>query len=332
MAAVLALHAAEQAFLDEDYEQVLLNARQLPDTSLLYLRALDLMGEAYLAEGRLKSAVLAWTAAIKNTPEGIDHGLFVMKIAEVYAGIEGFETAYNWFKQMPANSAYAAQAFAERTENAYWGAYIWKTLAWGSILEGPLADQWFLPGLDVYGANAYLYVCRYDQANIMFHHATDRLGSLQKTLEMALLEGDDELWARWQTDKWGDRHLSYYLHSDPNLTRLDTIISHSLPMFVDRYRAEALGWMRRRLQAAEKRRSLAAGSLPELQNYLTEMPLHQPMQSGVRVEFPYLRRRYLIFVKDTFQGTFNYSDAERYYYGGKDMCHSRKDRLQKGPT
>lgn len=35
VAAVLALHAAEQAFLDEDYEQVLLNARQLPDTSLL---------------------------------------------------------------------------------------------------------------------------------------------------------------------------------------------------------------------------------------------------------------------------------------------------------
>jgi len=321
-----ALVAATLALQAGDYDEALARAAEAPAEGRQAELAADLQARVMLAQGDLRGAYKAWSrAADLARAAGADPGPHLLRNVDLYRGLEGsLEFLEIELSKVGPGLASTPQAVAERAwlDVQMYDDYSFLPLA--LVLEGPLADRWYLPGLDVYRALSYLALCRYDDAAGALARGEASLETLRQLLATVRSEDDPTLWERWSRDDWVDPHLRAFLHGDPLLREASQRADAGAD---EDARAATLYWLRERLAQAEARRAEALSYASQAHRTLLTQPEEHPQKGGILISSYYEPPwRHPIWVGDTFKARYHDEDLRFYTYNGKNACYAPGER------
>jgi hypothetical protein len=336
--------AAESALVAGDLEGAIAAAQRIPAGDAAWPQGRRLLVEAYRAEGegRFKSAVRVAAARLQENPDADERAWLLVAIAGIYAEVDRPEVVEEYLVKVPVESRLYPQAaaiWAVADERYLDDPSV--SLAWTSMLQGPLGDRWFEPLIPLVAGESYANLCRYEQAAHALLHARSQAATLLPLLDATLEATDAALLQRWNAGDWGDAGLGSWMAQDPDLA-----LARARALGAGSDAAEtalALAWLRLRLAEARARVAEVEPRAQALADTLATAPAEYPTRTGLGKPdvYPY-RRQAIVWVEDPYEGSYNpwfrapfrlrhfwwprptvsaLSKARLYRYSGLDLCY-----------
>lgn len=320
-----ALVAATLALQAGDYDEALARAAEVPAEGRQAELAADLQARVTHAVAKERSALRSWRRAVDlASASGGDPGPYLLEIADLWRGVNFLQGVEDTLAKVGPGSELRPQAVAEQAWVHFQEGDTYSYLPLALVLEGPLADRWYLPGIDVYRASSYIDLCRYDDATRALARGEASLETLRQLLATIRSEDDPTLWERWSRDGWVDPHLRAFLHGDPLLRMASPRADAGADVDA---RAATLYWLRERLAQAEARRAEALAVASRAHEDLLTQPEKRPQKDGILTSSYYDPRwRHPIWVGDTFKARYHDEDLRFYTYNGKNACYAPGER------
>lgn len=317
---------AERAFLAGDFAMAVAHASGVPRASPEGLRATRLLVVAHLELDQLKSAVSAAREGVLSFKGVEEQASLLLSIARVYSRAGRYDEARQYLELVSRDSLFFPQASAELVVVADWRVY--PGLAWASILQGPLAGEYFEPRVPLVQAEAYVALCRYDDAEVALARAEAEFALLRADLETVPL--NEEVRIESGRLVWRPKHegLRAWLSSDPNLSYALRRVDEASGEQVEGAVSLARGWLRYHMDDAKQQLEAAEQFLLLVRQKVERKKAESPPKAGYPMDRGHgYKKRRVVRVDEPFRGRFR---PDRYWqlyrYAGQDQCFDRQSR------
>jgi TolA-binding protein len=229
---------------------------QVSEKSDLYTRAKYFTGVIYNKQGKLKSAVKAFTEVVKTEAsaatqqelEELDRlrDLSLLNIARIYYGIEQFEQADTYYDNVPRTSRYWPESLFERAWSNFMQSDLNLTLGLLLTLESPFykKDE-FIPEATILRALTFFNLCEFDDVDRLLLDFDERYRPMYTELKDFLKQYSTE-----EGRKLADQAYDRYFGDRP----ADTVLPKSL--FARALRDQELSGIVTHLELMEREEAL----------------------------------------------------------------------------
>jgi tetratricopeptide (TPR) repeat protein len=149
---------------------------QVSEKSDLYTRSQYFVGVIYNKQGKLKSAVKAFSAVVQTAPESVTQQeaeeidrlreLSILNIARVYYSIERFDEAKKYYDTVPRTSRYWPQSLFENAWTNFMLSDLNLTLGQLLTISSPFyGEDEFIPEATILRSLTFFNLCEYDDVD-----------------------------------------------------------------------------------------------------------------------------------------------------------------------